>query len=71
MNVTPCLVFDVGADDDSEPVAEGLDAAVAVAEVVVEDARDEVAILELDLAATLELAAAVLASLEPEINDGN
>ena len=63
----PCLVFDVGADDDPESVAEGLDAAVAVAEVVVEDARDEVAVLELDLAATLELAAAVLASLEPEI----
>ena len=38
-----------------------------MAEVVVEDARDEVAVLELDLAATLELAAAVLASLEPEI----
>ena len=67
----PCLVFDVGADDDPESVAEGLDAAVAVAEVVVEDARDEVAVLELDLAATLELAAAVLASLEPETNKGH
>ena len=70
LNVTPCLVFDVGADDDSEPVAEGLDAAVAVTEVVVEDARDEVAVLELDLTASLEFAAAVLASLEPETNEG-
>ena len=48
-------------------MAEGLHAALSVAEVVVEHAGDEVAVLELDLATTLELAAAVLASLEPGI----
>ena len=59
------LVLVVGADDHAEAVAEGLHAALAVAEVVVEHARDEVAVLELDLTPPLELAVAVLASLEP------
>ena len=58
---------DVGADDDAEAVAECLHAALSVAEVVVEHARDEVAVLELDLPPPLELAVAVLAPLEPGI----
>ena len=59
------LVLYISANDNTEAVAERFNSALSVSDVVVKHARDEVAILKLDLTPPFKLAFTVLTSLEP------
>ena len=63
------LVSHIGADDDTEAIAECFNSALSMSDVVVKHARDEVAILKLNLPLPFKLAFTVLASLEPGNED--